>query len=437
MAFPRNSLRAFLSHAKTSLITAIRQSTKLTFVIGNESADLDSLTASLLYAYFRSLAPPRTAFSPLYIPLINIPASDLRLRPEYTALFHHANISASHLITLDDLPALSVLENTLQPENTRWILVDHNKFQGVLGPIYSSRVHGVIDHHDDEKMVPQKTDPEPRIVQKCGSCTSLVIKYFRPAWETISSASISAGAAHGQDDSLANDTTFSRTWDAQLAKLALASILIDTANLAAAGKVEAVDREAVEYLEARINLSLKDVKTWDRAAFYKNITEAKLDIGALKFDEILRKDYKEWVEGGKKLGISSVVKPLQFMVTKAVEESPQGGERDAFNDAVKNFMNAKDLSVFAIMTTSVSAKGHFRRELLLQTTPNAAPAATKFATDAAADLQLESLQVGGISETADEIGGNAETAMWRRIWLQKDVAKSRKQVAPLLRKALA
>ena len=315
--------------------------------------------------------------------------------------------------------------------------MDHNKFQGVLGPIYSSRVHGVIDHHDDEKMVPQKTDPEPRIVQKCGSCTSLVIKYFRPAWETISSASISAGAAHGQDDSLANDTTFSRTWDAQLAKLALASILIDTANLAAAGKVEAVDREAVEYLEARINLSLKDVKTWDRAAFYKNITEAKLDIGALKFDEILRKDYKEWVEGGKKLGISSVVKPLQFMVTKAVEESPQGGERDAFNDAVKNFMNAKDLSVFAIMTTSVSAKGHFRRELLLQTTPNAAPAATKFATDAAADLQLESLQVGGISETADEIGGNAETAMWRRIWLQKDVAKSRKQVAPLLRKALA
>ncbi len=38
MAFPRNSLRAFLAHAKTSLASAIRQSQKVTLVTGNESA---------------------------------------------------------------------------------------------------------------------------------------------------------------------------------------------------------------------------------------------------------------------------------------------------------------------------------------------------------------------------------------------------------------
>lgn len=37
MAFP-NSLRAFLSHAKKSLLTATQQSRKVTIVVGNESA---------------------------------------------------------------------------------------------------------------------------------------------------------------------------------------------------------------------------------------------------------------------------------------------------------------------------------------------------------------------------------------------------------------
>jgi exopolyphosphatase len=38
MAFPRNSLRAFLVQAKTSLRTALSQKQDVTLVIGNESA---------------------------------------------------------------------------------------------------------------------------------------------------------------------------------------------------------------------------------------------------------------------------------------------------------------------------------------------------------------------------------------------------------------
>lgn len=40
MTFPRNSLRAFLSHAKKSLAKSIQQSTRVTIVIGNESCGL-------------------------------------------------------------------------------------------------------------------------------------------------------------------------------------------------------------------------------------------------------------------------------------------------------------------------------------------------------------------------------------------------------------
>ena len=42
MTFPRNSLRAFLSHAKTHLHTALKRRQCITFVVGNQSAGSDS-----------------------------------------------------------------------------------------------------------------------------------------------------------------------------------------------------------------------------------------------------------------------------------------------------------------------------------------------------------------------------------------------------------
>lgn len=164
----------------------------------------------------------------------------------------HANIAVDRLITLDDLP------NHAKPlKSARWILVDHNKLQGVQGDRYSSKVHGVIDHHEEENAVSQDTEPEPRVIEKCGSCTSLVARWCRPAWDSISSSSLSTGAAHGQGEGAVNDSTVAQGWDAQVAKLALASILVDTANLKAPGKVEQVDRDSVDYLEAKFYYRLK------------------------------------------------------------------------------------------------------------------------------------------------------------------------------------
>lgn len=422
MAFPRNSLRAFLSHGKTALRTAIEQSQKVTLVIGNESADLDSLSSSLIYAYIRSCCPPRDAFTPLYIPVTNLLAADLRLRPEFLTVCRHANIELNHLITLDDFPSLASVKDKLKPENMKWILVDHNKLQGTLGEVYSFRVGGVIDHHDDEHVVPLETDSEPRVVENCGSCTSLVVRYCRDAWDRLSSQSLSAGAAHAQGDSLVDDSAVTKIWDAQVAKLALAAVLIDTANLTMEGKVEAVDVEAVEYLEAKMNLSPRDAVGYDRKKYYSEIDAAKKDINSLRFADILRKDYKQWDEGGKTLGISSVVKPLDWLFHKADQEGH-------FLDLIQAFAEERSLSIYAIMTASTDEQGKFQRELYLWAKdPSSVAAAEKFVKRADEELGLETKAITNVrAQSADT---------WQKAWVQKDARRSRKQVAPLLRNAI-
>ncbi|MCJ1250920.1 Exopolyphosphatase [Trapelia coarctata] len=439
MAFPRNSLRAFLTHAKSSLHSAQKQNQKLTLVIGNESADLDSLTSSLLYAYIRSSRPPPACT--LYIPLLHIPSSDLPLRPEFTALCSQANISPAHLITLDDIPPPSILPS----ERTRWVLVDHNRFQGGLGDVYKTRVVGVVDHHDDEGAIPTKVDgegnePEPWVIEKCGSCTSLVVRELRGTWDQLPSATMSSGASHGQaEDGGGDDAAVMGVRDAQAAKMALASILVDTRNLSDGSKTMDTDREAVEYLEAKIKgLGVREEGGWDRERFYEEIDKAKADIGRLQLGDIFRKDYKEWTEAGMKLGISSVVKPLEFLAKKAGEEEGWGGTggdagnvNEAFDKALASFIASRNLALFAIMTTSTSPSGTFQRQLLLQTTQKASRVAEHFETTATRELDFQHI--------SDELGirGYSEEERWRKVWQQRNVGASRKQVAPLLRKAMA
>ena len=378
--------------------------------------------------------PPRTAFTPLYVPVLNIPASDLRIRPEFTALFRHANISAAHLITRDDLPPFDLIEKILEPANTRWILVDHNKLQEKLHSIYSTRVCGVIDHHDEEHAVSQTTDPEPRVIEKCGSCTSLVLRTLLSIWYEVSNTLSSSDASKAQGDLLVDER---RTWDAQVAKMALASILIDTANLTAEGKVEQTDRQAVKCLESMILLSPEDAKAWDRTQFYEEIDKAKKDISGLEFDELLRKDYKEWTENATKLGVSSVLGPLEFVVSKAQKRNENHSETSAFTKSIDDFMASRSLSLFAIMTISKSAKTQLRRELFLHANSSKSiKAVFKFSESSTSELGLEDLEIAGISSKDNTPSLETESPGVSKLWLQNDVSKSRKQVAPLLRAAM-
>ena len=61
MAFPRNSLRAFLQHAKTNLVKAIQEEHPINIVVGNESAGL--LTYALVDVARATLTSIRPRFT--------------------------------------------------------------------------------------------------------------------------------------------------------------------------------------------------------------------------------------------------------------------------------------------------------------------------------------------------------------------------------------
>jgi exopolyphosphatase len=415
-------LKMFLARARSNLQAGLKSpGQRLTFVMGNESADLDSMTSALLYAYIRSSTKIPLLNTPLYIPIVDMPRADIRLRPEFLWLLSRVGLEPNDLIMVDELwneahfmHRLSDHERERELERTRWVLVDHNALRGWLG-VFRYRVYGVIDHHIDEGSLVGKSTDDPRIIQKCGSCTSLVVNYLRKQWDELDEP-----PTHGAEGGILE-------WDAQVAKLALASIVVDTNNLRDESKTTEDDKLAADFLECK----LREASTFDRTAFFDNLSEAKQNIGNLGLHDILRKDFKVFTEptGGNRLGIAVVVKPLQFLVAKAVAESLiEAYDRwdDEFLESVEDFGDGRDLDFLAIMTAFTATDGCFRRELLVWAlSHDLVPAIEKFEETSGAELGLV------------EWDGDFEVRNRNvKVWSQKATQHSRKKVAPLLRELL-
>ncbi|UKZ94904.1 uncharacterized protein TrAFT101_009759 [Trichoderma asperellum] len=381
----RQPLKSFLAAARSALTAPPAQrSGPLTFVIGNESADLDSLCSAVVLAYLRSNSPPHA----LHIPLSNIPRSDLILRTEMTAVLERSGLSPADILTLSELP-------DLKSEDTRWFLVDHNALTGKLQK-FQPQVIGCIDHHVDENVT--SPDVKPRLIEPCGSCMSLIIDESRAAWDAFPSLET-------EDATVAEDDN--------LAKLALAPILIDTLDLKEEHKVKPKDVSAVQYLHTKIR-SNQFIQT----QLFEEITAVKEDISLLSFYDIFRKDYKEWEESGLKLGISCVVQDFDYLLEKA--ENPS-----VFVDELAAWAKERKLDVASVMTTA-NPGGEFQRHLLVWGMTDRGVAAANNFPGIAEGLQLEQWKDGLL----DSDDGK------RKAWRQRDLSASRKQVAPLLRDAL-
>lgn len=417
--------------------------------------------SSIVYAYLhtstsssaKSSNPSTTAIpSPIYIPLSNLPQSDLALRPELHPVLSRANISPDDLITLSELSFPSnagqkaEIEPRPKPENSSWILVDHNALTGELKKCYvdgiQSRILGCIDHHDDEHVVPiaGPASKEPRIIiTPVGSCASLVVEHFKDAWSNLSTSPSAESqtqeggkAEHRHDD------------DAQLAQLALAPILIDTTNLTSS-KTTDHDRHAIEFLDSLLAKSGNG--PIDHSLYFAQITEAKASIGGLSLPDILRKDYKSWpctlassssspsnddsAATTVTIGIASVVRDLAFL-----RDEKAAGDVERLVQAMREFAQARDLGVFAVMTTSTTAgedgkEGRFRRELMVlalgEESVGKGVVERFLEKGAEKELGLTRLDLG-VGENAEGLDG-----VW--IWEQGELGMSRKQVAPLLREA--
>jgi exopolyphosphatase len=365
--------------------------------------DLDSLCSAVIFAYLRTQSSPTNS---LYIPLSNLPRADLDLRPELIPVLSSANLKPSDLLTLSDLPPLQKIASNLPSENTRWILVDHNAMRGEVGNIYGKRLSGCIDHHVEENAVPGNCGEEPRIVKKCGSCTTLVVEYCKDAWNGLAK----------------DDHKEAEGWNRELARMALGPILIDTSNLGNKAESTPADTDAIEYLESWIKS--EPGSKYDRDEYYNIISEAKQNVDDLSLPDILRKDYKQYgEEGSLVLGIASAVRGMKFLIDKA-------GSKEKFVEVLKGFAKERDLSILSLMTKTNNASGEFVRELLVWTSgENGFRAAKNFEADSTEPLGLKKWENGSLDIDAKE--------QWLRCWWQERVENSRKQVAPLLRTAIA
>ncbi|KAL2010570.1 hypothetical protein VTN00DRAFT_6377 [Thermoascus crustaceus] len=505
------------------------------YVLGNPSADLDSIISAIIYSYFASGSSripiqqqqqqQQQQGARQYIPLINLhdvpSGSELRrLRPEFaTALWlstnpavpsndgdvagwandahSAANVLRDHALTVADVKAHLRRQNT-----TNWsfetIMVDWNALpvrskerpgRGSLDtlPGVEIDVVGCIDHHVDEAFVPPApVQDHPRLIQPGpGSCTSLVVRELRSRGLWPEETTTASTSTHE------DETGRAAIYEAQAAKLALAAILIDTTNLTAEGKVTEVDRTAVAFLEAKVQRGYETQQRsllkhrhpqphrqqqppvptpggdpsleWNRANFFSTIQRTKHEsLDFLTLDEILGRDYKDWTEApastgedtGKTLrvGICSVVQPVSYLVAKAGGVTASGASSGAkareFLTDLRNFSRDRELDVVAVMTAFTSpssgdGEGQFQRELFVwavnDTDSTAASGTKRFADRAVRELGLEEWDGdGGAPESVDiRAELNGEKGGWKRVWRQTDVTKSRKQVAPLLRAAIA
>lgn len=363
--------------------------------------DLDSLCSAVLFAYFRSHTPPSYT---LHIPLANIPREDLPLRPELAAALAHVGVKSEELLTLSDLDEATKAYG-LDPQDTRWVLVDHNALTGTLAERFTSRIVGCVDHHEDENVVTTDTGDEPRVLKKAGSCASLVIEYCRDVWENLS-----------KENSSSSEEEAGHNLDAGLARMALAAIFLDTNNLKSKAKTTELDVKIAEYLEAKLGEGYK------RKQYYKELSELKEDISQFSYSDNFRKDYKAWTEAGMVLGTASIPQGFHYMLKHL-------GDKDALIAEFRKFAEDKKCDIACIMTSSAKDDGVFKRNLLVWgLNPKAVRAVDKFVESQSEALGLQPFQDGAL----DHKGDNEV----RYCWYQNVTRNSRKQLAPMLRAAM-
>lgn len=125
------------------------------FIIGNSSADYDSIFGSLIYGYMKYIL-----FKVIFIPLIDCPKEDVRLRFEVTYAMQKYKIDYKQLFYHSEIPNLSAREQVL--------LYDHNVREGIAPP-------EIIDHHDLKD-----TQCKRKIVLHTGSALTLLYYTFHP-----------------------------------------------------------------------------------------------------------------------------------------------------------------------------------------------------------------------------------------------------------------
>lgn len=424
------TLRGFLESLKSRPIQSYIQPhlNLLNVVCGNESADFDSVSSALSYAYFdylykqqqekKQLHVERSTLNEKYIPLlpvINIPRGDLKLRKDIMLMLNKEyHISEDLLFFQDDL----ITWKSDKHLTINAVLVDHNELVNKSIELIDN-VTGIVDHHVDSNLY---MNANPRIVKVTGSCTSLVMNY----WYNLIEDKLSM---------------------VDMIKFMHGALLLDTANFK--HKVEAPDRIALNYykqitsgLEVNTVMFNKiDFNSSENDKLFKTLKKAKKDIKGLSVSEVIRKDYKQFVfhlngsnDDKMTVGIGSMVKSLKWL-----HKEYDGINR--FRKECELFREGNCLDLLVIMSSyNDKTQNMFTREMGLVCSNEKKDIVLSMIDGMTPLLKLEPWR----SDNDDDGGDNAylnnreglfaPSCFWEL--KQLNVEASRKQVVPIMKQVL-
>jgi len=238
----------FANESRTALKS---KNNPITFVLGNEAGDLDSMACAIIYACFlqETLGMKRTV-----IPVINIVEQEMDLRRDNLFVLKESGIKPSSLVFTDTFS----FQDFAAKKGTQIVLVDHNElsiFQEYLEPLVVS----IIDHHVDGGL--GKGKMEVRVVEKCGSCMSLVLRELERGKSKL-------------------------CVDPVVTLCAVASILLDTGRLSPELK-KTTDLDVRFFKRYATEMKLRD-----EAAFYDELMRLRGDIAGFSLTELMGKDAK-------------------------------------------------------------------------------------------------------------------------------------------------
>ncbi len=370
----RDVVRSLRQHMLSSSSNAASSSSatdsKVHIVLGNEAADMDSMSSAIMLAYLLHHTNP--AKGP-YIPMINIAREELELRGEAFSVFERSGVDVSLVTFLDDLDLVQLHD----AGRLSITLVDHNRLSP-LQECLADDITAVVDHHVDEHLY-RESQMAPRIIQPVGSCSSLVLSAF-----------LSSDNSH----LLNPDTSF----------LLLAPILLDTRNMCAEQKKGTpLDAQSLQFLSAMCQES-------DLAALTSHLLHLRSDITRLSTAQLLVKDAKFALVSDIICCVSTVPLSVADWIARDC----------ALAQSWRTFCETKSLHLLVALTSYADEEGRHRRELAI------------FSPDPLLH-QSFLLVFGNLSQSLDlESKHFPSLADSVSVFQLRDLTKSRKQVMPIV-----
>ncbi|KAI9984020.1 hypothetical protein PInf_005310 [Phytophthora infestans] len=386
----RHSSVAVFNEFLRSTRSALTQSpTSVHIYMGNEAADADSIVSSLSYAFLHYQQRHET----LHVPVLPIPRNELVLRCDVIALFQELGVDTDALVFVDEFPWAITSKSKVEVT-----LMDHNALSNKKIPhVAGLQVVEIVDHHSD---LGRHLDAEKREVAFADG-NALV-------------ASTCTLVAERLKASEAKDALN------LLSTILLGVIALDSINFDPnAKKVTPRDVKAAEKLEETAFAEKEVLFKWLQAEKFNPAHWGKFTL-----ENCLQVDYKEFTFEtatgvAKKVGISAVLIDLEAFVRKTKEAA-------ALIKGLSAYCKQNELSFLVVMTVFMTPDKQRHRQLLFfQEAGDEAKQCVDF-IKSEGSLQVEVLLLPE-SHRDDHVAA----------FNQLNTGASRKQIAPLIQRALA